>query len=132
MTKPLMIGDLAAATKTKVNTIRFYEDIGLMRPAARTQSGRRTYGPADLRRLRFIRHARNLGFETGEIRSMLSLADQPERQCDEVTCIATKHRCEVKQKIARLRSLQRELDRIVSSCAGGLIADCRILEALEA
>ena len=131
MTKPLMIGDLAAATKTKVTTIRFYEDIGLMRPAARTQSGRRTYGPADLRRLRFIRHARNLGFETGEIRSMLTLADQPERECDEVTSIALGHLADVKEKIARLRSLQKELDRIARSCAGGLIADCRILEAME-
>ena len=131
MTKPLMIGDLATATDTKVNTIRFYEEIGLMRRAVRTNSGRRTYGLADLRRLRFIRHARKLGFETDEIRSMLTLADQPERECDEVTTIALSHLSDVKGKIAKLRSLQKELDRMARSCAGGLIADCRILEAME-
>ncbi len=68
MSKTLMIGDLASATGTKVNTIRFYEETGLMRRADRTASGRRTYDFEDLKRLRFIRRARRLGFETKEHR----------------------------------------------------------------
>ena len=132
MSKMLMIGDLAAATGTKVNTIRFYEEIGLMRRAARTQSGRRTYGAGDLERLRFIRHARKLGFETQEIRSLLALSDDPERPCDEVTQIAVRHLDDVNEKIARLALLRDELEQIARSCAGGAVSECRIMDSLGA
>ncbi|MGX7894231.1 MerR family transcriptional regulator [Tsuneonella sp. HG222] len=132
MSKMLMIGDLAAATGTKVNTIRFYEEIGLMRRAARTQSGRRTYGAGDLERLRFIRHARKLGFETQEIRSLLALGDDPERPCDEVTQIAVRHLDDVNEKIARLALLRDELEQIARSCAGGAVSECRIMDSLGA
>lgn len=132
MSKMLMIGDLAAATGTKVNTIRFYEEIGLMRRAARTASGRRTYGAGDLERLRFIRHARKLGFETDEIRSLLALGDDPERQCDEVTEIALRHLADVNQKITRLMILRDELGQIAGSCEGGSVSECRIMESLSA
>lgn len=132
MSKMLMIGDLATATGTKVNTIRFYEEIGLMRRAARTESGRRTYGVGDLERLRFIRHARKLGFETDEIRSLLALGDDPERQCDEVAGIALRHLADVNQKITRLMLLRDELGQIAGSCAGGIVSECRILESLSA
>src|SRR3990167_9000522 len=115
MSRMLMIGDLAAATGTKVNTIRLYEEIGLMRRAARTQSGRRTYGADDLERLRFIRHARKLGFETAEIRSLLALSDDPETQCEEVTHIALRHLTDVNQKITRLTFLRDELEQIARS-----------------
>ena len=130
MAKMLMIGDLAAATGTKVNTIRFYEEIGLMRPAARTQSGRRTYGQADLDRLSFIRHARKLGYETTEIRSLLALSDEPDRECAEVTEIAVRHLAGVNEKIARLMLLRDELNRMVRLCAGGTVSDCRIMESM--
>lgn len=132
MSKMFMIGDLAAATGTKVNTIRFYEEIGLMRRAARTQSGRRTYGAGDLERLRFIRHARKLGFETQEIRSLLALGDDPERPCDEVTQIAVRHLDDVNEKIARLALLRDELEQIARSCAGGAVSECRIMDSLGA
>jgi Cu(I)-responsive transcriptional regulator len=132
MSKMLMIGDLAAATGTKVNTIRFYEEIGLMRRAARTASGRRTYGAADLERLRFIRHARKLGFETDEIRSLLALSDDPERQCGEVTQIALRHLADVNERISRLTLLRDELGRMARSCAGGIVSECRIMESLSA
>lgn len=132
MSKILMIGDLALATGTKVNTIRFYEEIGLMRRAARTQSGRRTYGADDLERLRFIRHARKLGFETAEIRSLLALGDDPATRCDEVTQIALRHLTDVNEKIARLALLRDELEQIARSCAGGTVSECRIMESLSA
>ena len=131
MSELLMIGDLASATGTKVNTIRFYEEIGLMRPAARTQSGRRTYGPSDLKRLRFIRHARSLGFETGEIRSLLALSDEPDRECAEVTNIAIRHLADVNDKISGLLRLRDELDRMARLCAGGTMSKCRIMDSLS-
>lgn len=131
MSKVLMIGDLAAATGTKVNTIRFYEEIGLLKPATRTASGRRTYGQADFRRLRFVRHARKLGFEIHEIRSLLALSDQPNRDCDEVNTIAAGHLADVEAKIVRLELLREELERMASLCAGGTtVASCRVLETL--
>jgi len=128
----LMIGDLAAATGTKVNTIRFYEEIGLMPPAARTASGRRTYGEPDLRRLRFVRHARALGFETSEIRSLLALSDRPQSDCGAATKIARGHLTDVERRITQLNRLKRELRRIAESCDGGSASDCRVLEALSA
>ena len=75
MTKRLAIGDLARQTGTKVNTIRFYEEIGLLPLPNRTASGRRTYATADVRRLAFIRHGRGLGFSIDEIRSLFALDD---------------------------------------------------------
>jgi len=130
MSKILMIGDLAAATGTKVNTIRFYEETGLMRRAERTASGRRTYDVADLKRLRFIRRARKLGFETKEIRSMLALSDRPEARCEEVTAIALGHLIDIEAKIAQLIRLRDELHRMIRLCAGGSISQCQILEQL--
>lgn len=130
MSKTLMIGDLASATGTKVNTIRYYEDIGLMRRATRTPSGRRTYSDSDLQRLRFIRHARQLGFETDEMRSLLALSDQPDRDCAEANVIAAGHLGSVNAKIVRLERLRDELARISTICAGGTVAKCRVLEVL--
>lgn len=130
MPKMLMIGDLGAATGTKVNTIRFYEDIGLMPTAVRTSSGRRTYGDADLRRLRFIRHARELGFKIDEIRSLLALADLPDGECEEVNLIARRHLADVNAKVARLELLRDELARMAVVCDGGTVAECRVLELL--
>lgn len=127
----LMIGDLASATGTKVNTIRFYEEIGLMLPAARTASGRRTYDEAAVRRLRFIRRARKLGFDTDEIRALLAFSDEPNRQCEEVTTMALRHRGTIQMKIGQLEKLRDELDRMARSCAGGSVAECRIMEALS-
>ena len=131
MAKALMIGDLARETGTKVNTIRFYEDIGLLPRAARTPSGRRTYGSDDLRRLTFIRHARTLGFGTAVIRSLLELTDHPERPCDEASEMAVQRLADVEQRIAQLTALGAELRRMVAGCSRGRrVAECRILEAL--
>ena len=129
--KMRMIGDLASATGTKVNTIRFYEDIGLMRRAARTTSGRRTYDSAAVSRLRFIRRARKLGFDTDEIRALLALSDEPNRQCEEVSTLARAHKASIDEKIVQLEQLRDELDRVAASCAGGTVANCRIMEALS-
>ena len=131
MPQPLMIGDLARRTGTKVNTIRFYEEVGLLPKPARTAAGRRTYGTEDVRRLAFIRHARGLGFGTAVIRSLLELGAHPEQPCEGASEIARQHLTDVEQRIKLLRALKTELGRMILECGeGGRVADCRILEAL--
>jgi Cu(I)-responsive transcriptional regulator len=126
----LGIGDIARATGTKVVTIRYYEQIGLMRVPARTNGNYRTYSADDLARLSFIRRARDLGFSIEQTREMLSLADQNDRSCEGVDAIAKQHLAEVDRKISDLSALRRELADIIGQCDCGTIADCRIVEAL--
>ena len=130
MSKRLAIGDLARQTGTKVNTIRFYEEIGLLPRPIRTASGRRTYGTGDVRRLSFIRHGRGLGFSVEEIRSLLALADEPERDCAEAAAIARQHLQDIEARIAILETLRTALASVAASCDGGRIADCRVIEAI--
>ena len=131
MPQMLMIGDLARRTGTKVNTIRFYEEVGLLPQPARTAAGRRTYGTDDVRRLAFVRHARALGFGTAVIRSLLDLGAHPEQPCEGASEIARQHLTDVEQRIKQLRALRVELARMIVECGkGGRVADCRILEAL--
>ncbi|MBB6505693.1 Cu(I)-responsive transcriptional regulator [Sphingomonas endophytica] len=126
----LMIGDIAKRTGTKVNTIRFYEDIGLMPEAARTAGGRRTYGDAEVRQLAFIRHARELGFSVDEIRSLIALTADPDQDCNEAGAIARRHLASVEDRITRLVALRDALSEATRSCEGGKIADCRVMEAI--
>ncbi|MBO9378136.1 MerR family DNA-binding protein [Sphingomonas histidinilytica] len=130
MMKRLAIGDLARQTGTKVNTIRFYEDIGLLPRAERTASGRRTYVASDVRRLAFIRQGRGLGFSVEEIRSLLALADEPDRDCAEAAAIARQHLQDIEARIARLETLRDALAEVAVSCEGGRARDCRVIEAI--
>ncbi|MBN9506652.1 MAG: helix-turn-helix domain-containing protein [Sphingopyxis granuli] len=130
MTKRLAIGDLARQTGTKVNTIRFYEDIGLLPRAVRTASGRRSYGIPDVRRLAFVRHSRALGFSVEEIRSLLALSDEPERDCAEAAAIARRHLQDIETRITRLETLRDALSEVAVSCEGGRARDCRVIEAI--
>ena len=130
MSNLMMIGQLAAATGTKINTIRFYEDIGLMPKAERTTSGRRTYGKSDFVRLSFIRHGRSMGFSVNDIRSLMALSDQPERDCAEAAAIARRHLDEVEDRIASLQRLRVELQKLATSCDGGKAAQCRVIETI--
>lgn len=126
----LRIGDLARATGTTVETIRYYERIGLLAKPLRTEGNYRAYGENDLRRLNFIRHSRGLGFDVAEVRSLLDLSDQPERDCSEADRIASGHLQAVNAKIEQLELLRRELSRMVGECRGGRAADCLVLEIL--
>ena len=130
MSRSFSIGDLARQTGTKVNTIRFYEQIGLLPPAARTASGRRTYRSSDSRRLSFIRHGRGLGFSVEEIRSLLALSDEPDRDCAQAATIARRHLQDIEKRIARLETLRDALADVAASCDGGRAADCRVIEAI--
>jgi Cu(I)-responsive transcriptional regulator len=125
----LTIGKLAAATGTKVETVRYYERAGLIAAPARTGGNYRSYRPEDLERLRFIRRTRDLGFSLDEVRMLLDMAEQRDRDCGTVDEIATRHLAEIDRKISDLTALRRELAAVISSCAGGTVAECRILEA---
>ena len=125
------IGTLAKRTGTKVQTIRYYEQIGLMPEPGRTDGGQRRYGDVELDRLSFIRHSRQLGFSLGAIRELLDLSDSPERSCAQVDAVAQKQLREVEARIARLEALRVELRRMISECNADRVADCRILEVLR-
>ncbi|HIC65933.1 MAG: helix-turn-helix domain-containing protein [Paracoccus sp. (in: a-proteobacteria)] len=127
----LTIGSLAKKTGTKVQTIRYYEQIGLMPEPGRTGGGQRRYGDAELDRLSFIRHSRQLGFPLDVIRELLDLSDHPDKSCDEADAIARRQLKQVEQRLARLKALRTELKRMVHECSGGRTADCRVLEVLR-
>ncbi len=128
--KPAPIGRIAELTGVKVPTIRYYEQIGLLDAPPRTPSNRRSYGAADVARLRFIRHARELGFEVGAIRQLLDLAADPSRPCDGADAIARRHLEDIDRRIARLTALRDEVARMVDSLDHGSIGECRVIEVL--
>mgnify|MGYP002826595478 CR=1 FL=1 len=117
--KNLAIGDLAKATSTKVETIRYYERISLLPAPERTAGNYRSYSAVHLGRLSFIRRARDLGFSIDQVRDLLGLSDQRDRPCEAVDAIAREHLTEVKRKIRDLQALRRELDSILSQCSRG-------------
>ena len=131
MEPTLTIGRVADATGCKVQTIRYYEQIGLLPEPARSEGNQRLYGKATIDRLAFIRHARELGFRLEAIRDLLSLADRPDQSCEAADAIASQQLREVEHRIARLQALKLELERMVVQCHGGRIADCRVIEVLS-
>ena len=127
----LTIGSLARAADVKIPTIRFYEQIGLLPEPERSESDRRLYGDAAVRRLSFIRHARQLGFSVEAIRSLLALTDDPDRPCAEANALAAEQLADVETKIARLEALRSELRRMVMAGCHGRAGDCRVIEVLS-
>ena len=125
------IGTLSKRTGTKVQTIRYYEQIGLMREPVRSSGGQRRYHDADLDRLAFIRHSRQLGFPLDAIRELLDLSDAPSRPCADADAIARRQLRQVELRIERLRALRKELKRMVAECDGDSVAECRVLEVLR-
>ncbi|MFX0544128.1 MerR family transcriptional regulator [Roseovarius sp. S1116L3] len=127
----MTIGTMAKRTGSKVQTIRYYEQIGLMPEPGRTAGGQRRYDGAALDRLSFIRHARDLGFSLGAIRELIDLSDTPDHACAHVDAIAKKQLKAVEARILRLNALRAELKRMIAECSGGVVADCRVLEVLR-
>jgi DNA-binding transcriptional MerR regulator len=126
----LTIGKLGEAAGVKVPTIRYYEQIGLLPEAERSAGNQRLYGRKAMERLAFIRHARDLGFTLEAIRDLLSLSDRPDQSCAAADAIARAQLVEVESRLARLTALKAELERMVVQCAGGRIAECRVIEVL--
>ena len=128
----IRIGDLAKGTGTKVVTVRYYERIGLLPRPPRTAGNYRIYSDEHMRCLRFIRRCRDLGFTLDQIRDLLRLSSQKDGECAEVDRITAQHLIEIEQKTSDLKRLARELRRLNECCQGnGIIADCRIIEALS-
>lgn len=124
------IGDMGRATGTKIETIRYYERIGILPKPARSTNNYRDYGQAELGRLSFVRRARDLGFSLDQVRALLRLSDNRSCDCAGIDRIAQEHLQEVDRKIADLSALRRELRAVIESCDGGTVANCRIIEAL--
>lgn len=127
----MAIGKLAAIAATKVQTIRYYEEIGLIRPFSRTEGGHRIYGPEDAKRLKFIRHGRELGFGIDEIRQLLVLADDPKTSCSAADAIARAQLEQVEIRLEKLKALRKELLRMVGECGHGRVSHCRVIEVLH-
>lgn len=131
MAVELSIGGLARKTGCKVQTIRYYEQIGLMPEPARTSGNQRRYDWSHVQRLAFIRHGRELGFALDTIRMLMRLGDIPDQPCEQVDVIARDQLQQVDRRIASLQALKAELERMIRQCGGGRIAECRIIEVLS-
>lgn len=128
----LSIGKLAALSAVNLETIRYYERIGLMPEPDRTEGGHRVYDDGHRRRLSFVRRARELGFSIEAIRALLDLAQPQRRSCEDVRVIADAHLQDVRAKIADLLRLEAVLADTVSRCAAdGSAPLCPVLEVLE-
>ena len=127
----LPIGKTADACGVKVPTIRYYENIGLLPKPSRNEGNRRLYQQEDVRRLGFIRHARELGFGIEEIRELLRLADDPDTSCAAADIIARAHLEQIELRLAKLKALKKELKRMVEECGHGHVSQCRVIEVLS-
>jgi MerR family mercuric resistance operon transcriptional regulator len=129
-TPRLPIGAPSKGTGCNIETIRYYERIGLLPRPARTEGGHRMYGMGHLKRLGFIRRARDLGFTVEEIRALLRLVDERDQPCAEVQEVAVRHLADVRAKVAALRKMERVLKEMVARCETGGPPDCPLIEAL--
>lgn len=128
----LTIGKIARGAGTGVETIRFYERQGLIAKPGRTSSGYRMYPPDAMRRLRFIRHAKELGFSLREIKELLSLRVTAGKSCGDVRQRARQKITEIDHRIAALARMKQALVKLSAACSGkGPVAACPILDALE-
>ena len=126
----ISIGELSRRTGVKAPTIRYYELVALMPPPSRSEGQQRRYGEAEVSRLTFVRHARELGFEIEAIRELLAMSERPDQSCAEADRIARRHMSEVDRRIGQLTALRAELQRMVDACGHGRVGDCRVIETL--
>ena len=124
------IGEAARRSGLSAKTIRYYEDTGLIAPAARAENGYRDYSDTDVHKLRFVRHARGLGFSVDECSQLLSLYQDKTRQSADVKAIAEKHLSDVEDKIRELQELRKTLSHLVTCCHGDNRPDCPILAGI--
>jgi Hg(II)-responsive transcriptional regulator len=130
MSTTLTIGSLSKQSGVNVETIRFYERSGLLPAPQRTPSGYRSYRAEDVRRLRFIRRGRELGFSLEEIHQLLELAAQPQQPCASADLMVRQHLDAIEARIRDLQNLRQEL-RKLCDCRSAEAAHCRLLEALD-
>jgi MerR family transcriptional regulator, mercuric resistance operon regulatory protein len=124
-------GQLARRTGRNLETIRYYEKIGLLPAPPRSGGGYRQYAAVHERRLRFIMRARELGFGIAEIRGLLALVDRHAYTCAEVRDMTLNHLAAVRLRIADLKRLERTLAGTVAACAGRKVPECPVIDALS-
>lgn len=124
--------DLARLTGCNLETIRYYENVGLMPDPPRTAAGHRRYGPAHVERLHFVMRARDLGFTMEEIRGLLSLVDRGSHTCAEVERMGRHHLEVVRDKIRDLQAIEIVLAQTIARCTGSDTPDCPLLDVLSA
>lgn len=129
--RDLTIGKIARATGVHLETVRYYERIGLMPEPVRTAGGYRSYGSEHVRRLSFIRRARELGFGIKDIKALLALVRPSEASCTTVKTLTSAHLDDVRAKISDLRRLESILARTVDQCSGGVSPTCPVLDMLS-
>ena len=130
--RPLLIGELADRTGVNIETIRYYERVGLLPPPPRTQGKHRAYDERHAQRLAFIRRSRELGFSINDIRALLQLADQDGLACTAAKEVTLRHLADVRGKITSLRKLERALKGMADACTPGKQISCPIIETLSA
>lgn len=130
--KSLRRADLARATGCNLETIRYYEGAGVLPTPARTDAGHRSYDASDVRRLRFVMRARELGFTLDDIRGLVGLGDATAPTCAEVKDRTDRHLADVRAKIADLRRIEQVLATTAAKCSGQDVPQCAVLDALEA
>lgn len=128
--RDLSIGAMSRITGVNIETIRYYERVGLLPSPARTAGGRRTYANGDVRRLAFVRRARDLGFSMADIRSLLDLGEPAQADCVDVCAVAGPHLAQIRDKIVALQRLETELARAIDRCGSSGKRSCGVIEAL--
>lgn len=125
------IGALSTATGVNIETIRYYEKIGLMPAPPRNEGRQRIYDASHLKRLTFIRRGRELGFSLDQIRELLGLVRGHDLACAEVKAMTDGHVADIRRKVKDLRKLERVLTDLSAQCGGDAVPDCPILDALS-
>lgn len=123
-------GKLAELTKSNIETIRYYEKIGLLRDPDRTGSGHRIYSVDDKKRLKFILRGRELGFSIEDLRGLLKLVDGNDYTCGAILAVTARHISEIESKISDLEKIRCTLSNMSLQCAGGEVPDCPVIDAL--
>ncbi len=124
------IGEMSRLTNVNIETVRYYERIGIMPEPDRTSGGNRQYNYEQLKRLSFVRRCRDLGFNLGEIRALLEMVDRDDFTCGEVHAATISHLANVEKKVADLKRLRRSLKEMASECSKGDVPDCPIIDTL--
>jgi MerR family mercuric resistance operon transcriptional regulator len=130
MVKGMQRAELARRTGSNLETVRYYEKVGLLPEPPRTAAGYRSYDVAYERRLRFILRARELGFSLEEIRGLLRLVDERDQPCAEARNVAAVHLADIRAKIADLKRMERVLMDVVTQCGDGTLPECPLIETL--
>lgn len=123
-------GELAARTGCNIETIRYYEQIGILSAPPRSQGGHRLYGKNLVKRLNFVLRGRDLGFTLEEIRELLRVVDGGNYTCAQVEALAHEHVRDIRQKIKDLKKLKIVLETMAAQCSGGKIPACPIIDTL--